>query len=70
MKSSLNPLGECFMCLLDGESTLACCHSFSNEQMCKCQADPLHQAVGVVAIGGDSLELMRGKHEGRLRQIL
>lgn len=33
MKSSLNPLGEYFTCLLDGESTLACCHS-CNEQRC------------------------------------
>ena len=31
----LNPLGKCFPSLVDGVSTLASCHSFSNEQMCK-----------------------------------
>lgn len=40
MRLGLNPLGKCFPWLVDGESTLAWCHPFSNEQMCNGWVDP------------------------------
>lgn len=52
MRLGLNPPGMCFPWPVDGESTLAWCHPFSNKQMCKSQAEPSNQAGEVVGDTG------------------
>lgn len=68
MKSSLNQPGEFFTCLLEGESTLVCCHSLCNEGVL--HSVNVRQTLWIRQGGwwsqGGITEFSGGESEGRL----